>query len=64
MPMKIAQLPLHLSPDDAHTLLDFLSQLQDLLWNHYGDAIRIAHNRHSHTPTQHQLDFDDPLPPF
>lgn len=63
MPMKLVQLPLHLTPGEAHTLIDFLSQLQDLLWANYGAQIQktypapVPGNASTNVP-----DFDDPLP--
>ena len=67
MPMKLAQLPLHLTPDEALTLIDFLGQIQDLLWAQYDQVIRTARMTHQvQPPTQRarEPDFDDPLPPF
>jgi hypothetical protein len=59
MTMKLVQLPLYLSADEALTLIDFLGQLQELLGDHYGDAIRQAHPAHA---TGREPDPDDPLP--
>ncbi|MBD8528300.1 hypothetical protein [Pseudomarimonas arenosa] len=58
MNMKLVQLPLHLSPDHALTLIDFLDQLQSTLWNHYGDAIQRDLRATTHTDHSTQ-DFDD-----
>lgn len=59
--MKLAQLPLHLTPDQALTLIDFLEQLQTLLWNHYGDAIQ-RELREASDADDSAPDIDDPLP--
>jgi hypothetical protein len=69
MTLKLAQLPLHLQPSDAHTIIDFLNLLSDLLWNHYGLLIQQQHRHlstnetHSHfEPDQGDLlsDLDNP----
>ena len=63
MALKLAQLPLHLSPDEAHTLIDFLAQLQDLLWAQYGAQIQRACRTDDCRDHRHpEPDFDDPLP--
>lgn len=43
--MKIAQLPLHLNPEEAHTLIDFLDQLRSLLTSHYALDIQRQHQQ-------------------
>ena len=63
MSMKLVQLPLHLTADEAHTLIDFLAQLQDLLWASYGAQILKTHQAHVlGNPRTATPDFDDPLP--
>jgi hypothetical protein len=56
MTLKLAQLPLHLTASDAHTLIDFLNQITDLLWNQYGQQIKLHADRYR--PIAHR---DDPL---
>ena len=57
MTMKLMQLPLHLTPEQALTVIEVLDLLQQLLWNHYGEAIR-AQLLPSDTPSE--TDLDDP----
>lgn len=63
MTMKLVQLPLYLTAGEAHTLIDFLSQVQHLLMENYGAQIqrdcRTDTLRDDSTP---EPDFDDPLP--
>ena len=62
MTMTLVQLPLYLTPGEAHTLIDFLGQLQELLWTHYGAQIEQAcctdNARDDHLT---EPDFDDPF---
>jgi hypothetical protein len=67
MPMKLIQLPLHLSPDQALTLLDFVEQLQATLWNHYGDAIAaelrpISRENGTEVSGDATPDLENPIP--
>lgn len=61
MTLRLVQLPLHLKPDQALTVIDFLEHLQTLLWNHYGDAIQRDLQKPSN-PADAASGFDDPVP--
>ena len=63
--MKLAQLPLYLSTDEAETIIAFLDQLRSLLTNHYADDIQRMH--HAQLPAESELepeinwrDLEDP----
>ncbi len=40
MTMRVATLVTHLQPAEAHTLIEFLDQLRDMLLQTYGDDIK------------------------
>jgi hypothetical protein len=74
MTLRLIQLPLHLQPDEALTLITFLDQLRESLCNHYAEAIRseldpsdatrcakLAGANTAHN-LDHPADFDDPIP--
>lgn len=61
MSMRILELATRLRPDDAHTLLEFLDQLRDVLLQHYGDD--IAHLlQHDCVPLASESIIDDDVP--
>ena len=39
MSMKLTQLPTHYNADEAHTVIEFLDQLREILWAAYGEEI-------------------------
>ena len=39
MSMRVNTVVTHLQPEDAHTLIEFLDQLRDVLVQNYGDDI-------------------------
>jgi hypothetical protein len=55
MTTKNAILRLNYTPREAHQLISFLADLQDLLWIHFNDRLQ------QQQPTP-QPDYDDPLP--
>ena len=63
--MKIAQLALHLTTEEAHTLIDFLDQLRSLLTSHYTEEIQRHHQKLCADYAQDIAHFDDSdEPPF
>ena len=65
MSMKTTRLYTYWDPDQAHTILEFLDQLRDQIWEIYGDEIVDLLRNASNTPTkdEHQikLEFDDDI---
>ncbi len=63
--MKITRLRTHWDAEEAYMVIEFLTELNDLLWQTYGDKI-IEHQQslaeaaylESH---QTKLPFDDPI---
>ena len=51
MPMKITRLTTHWTADEADTVLAFLDELRDTLWECYGEQI-IAMRRNASTNTE------------
>ena len=39
MTMRFTQLTTYWNPEEAHTVIEFLDSLRDLLWATYGDEI-------------------------
>ncbi len=75
MTTKNAILRLNYTPREAHQLISFLADLQDLLIIHFNDRLQQQTpepDRKSHhdgpsdppSPAIFEPDFDDPLPPF
>lgn len=75
MTTKTATLRLNYTPREAHQLISFLADLQDLLWIHFNDRLqqpipepdrKSHHNGPSDPlgPATFEPDFDDQLPPF
>ena len=40
MTMRVSRITTYLRPEDAHTLIEFLDQLRDMLMETYGDDIK------------------------
>jgi hypothetical protein len=55
MTTKNAILRLNYTPREAHQLISFLADLQDLLMIHFNDRLQQQ-------PPTSQPDYDDPLP--
>jgi hypothetical protein len=65
--MKLIQLPLHLSPEQALSVIEVLDQLQEALWNHYGEGIQttlrpITGANTPDAPDGARPEFEDPIP--
>jgi hypothetical protein len=64
MTMRLTQLTTHWTADEAHTVIEFLDMLRDILWAAYGDEI-IAMLKESTNDADdnHKLDpeFDDEI---
>ena len=50
--MKLSYLKTHWTPEEAHTILSFLDELRDTLWQTYGSEI-IEHYQQPNTQDQH-----------
>lgn len=63
--MKIVHLPLYLSPEEAHSLIDFLDQIRSLLTSHYAPEIQRHHQKQGADYAQDSACPDDSdEPPF
>jgi hypothetical protein len=62
MSMRIFRLPVHLQPEEAHTLLQFIDQLRDELMFHYANDIATMLKQASTRPVSAFDVDDDPLP--
>jgi hypothetical protein len=67
MPMKLIQLPLHLTPEQALTVIEVLDLLQATLWDRYGEGIAaelrpISRENGSEVTGDAAPDFEDPIP--
>jgi hypothetical protein len=65
--MKVSKLYTYLDADDAFAIISFLGEVQDLLWQAYGDRIIENQTKHKARPLQFpddqlELDFDDRIP--
>jgi len=65
--MRLIQLPLHLSPEQALSVIEVLEQLQATLWNHYGETIEtelrpINCEDGPEITGDDTPDFEDPIP--
>lgn len=67
MSMKITRLRTYWNAAEACTIIEFLDQLRDQLWNHYGeqitDMLKEATADQANDDEQHAFDFDND-PPF
>ena len=65
--MRFLQLQTHWTPEDAHTMLTFLDELRDSLWQTYGsDIIDYCHQQHLEASEYgaEAFDFEDDIIPF
>ncbi len=63
MPMTFIQMTTHWEAEEAHSVIEFLDQLRDALWQRHGEGITQMQRESStvHNDRQHDLPFDDPL---
>jgi len=65
MSMKITRLHTHWSAAEAHTVIEFLEDLREQLWESYGDAIvdmlREASTEQMWREAQGTFEFDDEI---
>lgn len=65
MSMKVTRLYTHWSPAEAQTIIEFLDQLRDQLWEVYGDPVahllREACVSQAVDERQTKLGFDDDI---
>ena len=64
MTMKLTQLTTHWTADEAHTVIEFLDTLRDILWAAYGNEI-IAMLKEANNDSDENdkivLEFDDEI---
>jgi hypothetical protein len=65
MSMKVTRLYTHWTPEEAHTIIEFLDRLRDQLCDIYGDQIfsllREASVSQDIDELQAELEFDDDI---
>jgi len=65
MTMKITRVPTHWTPEEAHTVIEFLDVLRDQLWHSYGDSVvdmlRQASANEACHDDQVAFEFDDDI---
>lgn len=49
--MRLSMLKTHWTPEEAHTVLTFLDELRDTLWQNYGDDI-VEHARQEYVTSR------------
>ena len=62
MMMKVTQLVTYFDASDADTVIAFIDDLRELLWNTYGDeiiAMRLAEEEHQPDRESPDPDVDD-----
>jgi hypothetical protein len=60
--MKLSYLTTHWTPDEAHTILMFVDELRDMIWQTYGSDIREYHQTQCQAEEDNMdTSFDDPL---
>jgi len=61
--MKLSYFKTHWTPDEAHSMLMFLDELRDLIWQSYGSEITEFLQTQCQTEAE-EIDepFDDPIP--
>jgi hypothetical protein len=60
MTMRVNQITTHLRPEDAHTIVEFLDQLREMLMQTYGDEIvALLQETSQPGPTQRQWHAHD-----
>ena len=66
MTMKVTRLTTYWDAEEALTVISFLDELRDLLWDTYGDHIvqhqQEAAARRLSNEEQLDLNLDDPIP--
>jgi len=62
--MKTLKMTTYFNADDAELVIGFLTEMQDALWQYYGEEILVQHQREAIARKNQQLDldFDDPVP--
>jgi hypothetical protein len=48
MTMRVSKITTYLRPEDAHTIVEFLDQLREMLMQTYGDEIMAMQREASH----------------
>ena len=65
MTMKFTQLTTHWNAEEAHSVIEFLDRLRDLLWATYGDEItamlKAESVNHPHKSEWGDSEFDDDI---
>ena len=66
MTMKLTQLKTHWNADDAYTVISFLDELRDVIWDTYGDdIIQMLKDASSHDAPSDESDeceLNDDIP--
>ncbi len=66
MTLKITRISTHWEAEDACTVIQFLDELRDQLWEVYGDQVtdmlREASESRPENTDQRELEFDDEIP--
>lgn len=64
MSMSVTRLTTHWSAEEAYTVIAFLDELRDQLWETYGDRINemfLAEVKHRTDDRQCEIPFDDDI---
>lgn len=64
MSMTVIKITTHWEAEEAHSVIEFLDQLREVLWQHYGEEVTqmiCEDSCHVDHECQHDLPFDDPL---
>lgn len=64
MTMRVSKITTYLRPEDAHTLIEFLDQLREMLVQTYGDEIMALlqeASQHASSPPDEWLDSSHEL---